>query len=157
MKRMMRALSLTALLTAMTMGVPSDDRAQAQTVRLPGNFAPGSSMGFGAADDAWTPVTEATPLPTAPKREAYTLVSANAPAAPATVYGGQYVVTQGCAAYGTVTVRYRGPDGATMLPLLSRGASDSNGGTIVALGSAAMIDATVSGTTGCNVQIARLP
>lgn len=131
--------------------------AGAQSVRLPGNFAPGASIGYGAADDNWTAVTEATPLPTAPKQESYVLVSANASTGPATLYGGTYVVTQGCAGYGTVTLRYRGPDGATMLPLLSRTASDSSGGTVVALGSNAMVDATLVGTTGCNVQIARLP
>ena len=149
----MGKLSLLIISGAVAIASP----CYAQSIQLPGEFAPGTSMGFGARGTTWTPVTSSTPLPTAAKQEAYTLVSANEPTAPVTVYGGHYVVTQSCASYGTVTLRYRGPDGATMTPLISRTSADFAGGTLVAIGSNAIVDATLSNTTGCNVQIARLP
>lgn len=131
--------------------------AAAQSVRLPGGFVPGAGVGYGAAGDSWTAVTAATPLPVAAKAEAFQLVTANVASAPVTVYGGSYVVAQACAGYGTVTVRYRGPDGGAMLPLLTRTAADAAGGTLVSLGTATTIDATVTGTTGCNVSLSRVP
>jgi hypothetical protein len=131
--------------------------ATAQTVSLPGGYAPGSAVGYGAPDAPFVPVTPTTPLPTAPKQEAFTLVAANEPAAPVVLYGGSYVLTQGCASYGAVTLRYRGPDGGSMVVLATKTAADAAGGTVYAFGSNAYVDAAVSGTTGCNVQIARLP
>lgn len=89
--------------------------------------------------------------------EVFSLVAANTPAAAATVYGGAYVLAQACTSYGTVTVRYRGPDGATMLPLLSKTAPDAGGGTLLSLGSGAVIDATITGGAGCNVSLSRVP
>lgn len=127
------------------------------TVELPGSYAPGQALGFGPIGAPWVPVTANTPLPTAGKQEAYMLISANVPMPPAILYGGQYVVTQQCATYGSVAVRYRGPDGATMQALLTKTAADSQGGSLVLLGSYAVVDATVSGATDCNVQIARVP
>ncbi|SUJ06211.1 Uncharacterised protein [Sphingomonas paucimobilis] len=40
-----------------------------------------------------------------------------------TALGGLYVLNQSCNGYGTVTLRYLGADGITMLPLLTRTAS----------------------------------
>ena len=129
----------------------------AQDVRLPGRLAPGAAIGFGAEGTSWTPVTPATPLPVADRQESFALVVANSSAAPATVYGGRYVVTQNCASYGTVSVRYRGPDGVAMATLFARTAADAGGGTLVTLGSNAVVDATVADATGCNVSLSRVP
>lgn len=89
-------------------------------------------------------------------RERVQLITANATTGPVQVYGGTYVVTQSCTTYGTVTVRYRDPAGA-MLVLFTKTTADTGGGTQVTLGSDAVMDATVTGTAGCNVSAARVP
>ena len=109
------------------------------------------------ADLTCAAVSSTYPMPTAAKQESVTLIAANTPASAATVYGGNYAFSQTCSAYGTLTLRYRGPDGATMLTLVSKTASDSTGATLVQLGSNAVVDATVSGTTGCNATLSRVP
>ncbi len=138
--------------------------AYGQTVTLPQvKNAGGSNVPSGAAvltdSSGIEKGTAANPLAVATngKQETFALVTANAPATAATTYGGSYVVSQSCATYGTVTVRYRGPDGATMLTMLTKTSADSTGGTLVSLASSAIVDATVSGTTGCNVTLARVP
>jgi hypothetical protein len=92
-----------------------------------------------------------------PKQEVFALVAANVPSAPATVTGGSYILTQDCSAYGSLTLRYQGPDGATMTALLTKTSTDIGGGTLVSLGSAQVVDVTLSGTTGCNAKLARNP
>ncbi len=105
------------------------------------------------------PITPSAPLPvlTTNRTETIQLATANTAAAPVTLIGGSYVFTQGCATYGTVTLRYRGPDGATMTAMLSKTAADSGGGTIASFGTGAIVDVTLSGTTGCNATLARIP
>lgn len=95
-----------------------------------------------------------SPMTTAGRQERAQLVTANVPAGAQAVYGGNYLFDQACSAYGTITLRTRGADGATMVTVLSRSAGDM---TMVALGSGATVDATVSGTTGCNAALSRVP
>ncbi|MFT3966550.1 MAG: hypothetical protein QM690_11790 [Sphingobium sp.] len=111
-------------------------------------------------DGSCAPVSTDMPLPVALRQESVALVTANIVASPATLLGGHYVVSQMCSAYngGSVQVRYRGADGATMLVLMGRTASDTTGGTLVSLGAGAVVDAVLpSGSTGCNVVLARVP
>ena len=156
---MIRLAIAVAALGAALLARPDAAVAQstASSVAFPAGYAPGSAPCARQADESCVPVTVAAPLPTAGKQESFALVSGNVPNPPATVHGGTYAVSQGCASYGTTMIRYRGPDGATMMPLLSRTATDANGATLVSLGSNAVIDAIVSGTTGCNVTLARVP
>lgn len=106
-----------------------------------------------------SPITPAAPLPvlTINRTESFQLVTANTASAPATLIGGAYVFTQTCSGYGSVTLRYRGPDGATMTPMVSKTAADTSGGTIASFGNGAIVDVVLSGTTGCNVTLARIP
>jgi hypothetical protein len=90
-------------------------------------------------------------------QESFQLVAANVPSAPATVYGGDYILSQTCTTYGTLNVQVLGPDGATWQTVLSKTASDTAGGSGFALGSYAQIRMTVSGTSGCNALVARVP
>jgi hypothetical protein len=131
--------------------------AGAQIVTLPSGNAPGYAIGYGAAGDSYVSVDPAHPLPVGDRQEAFALVSANAPAAPQTVFGGDYILAQSCAAYGTLALQVRGPDGATFQTIISKTASDSTGGTGLALGSLAVVQAVASGTTGCNVTLSRVP
>lgn len=101
-------------------------------------------------------ITGGLPVAVSGRQENFQLVTANTPAAAVTVYGGSYTITQNCSAYGTVTVRYQGPDNV-MTAMLIKAVADSGGGTLVSLGSAQVIDATLSGTTGCSVQLRRNP
>lgn len=91
------------------------------------------------------------------KQEAFPLIAANVPSAPATVFGGNYILEQTCTAYGTVTIQRLGPDGTTYLTIASYTASDTMGGHALAFGSLAKVRMTVSGTTGCNALLARVP
>ncbi len=139
------------------LGPPGIAAAQTKPVAAPGGFVPQSSLAFGAPGSPATSVTPATPLPVAGRAEAFRLATANVPSSAATLFGGNYVFTQGCSTYGTVTLRYLGPDGVTMVTTLTRNAADSGGGTMVTVGASAIVDVTLAGTTGCNVTLARIP
>ena len=93
----------------------------------------------------------------ATRAERLVLVGNNVAVAPVTALGGLYVLNQSCNGYGTVTLRYLGADGITMLPLLTRTASDTGGGTNIYLGAGAVVDINLSGTSGCNANLARVP
>jgi hypothetical protein len=143
--------------SAMLLLASSAAPAPAQTVTLPSGSAPGQAVGYGPVNGAYTAVDATHPLPVAGLQQAVPLVAANAPTAGATAFGGKYVFAQACATYGTVTLRYRGPDGATMTTLLSKTTADAGGGTLISLGTNAVVDATVNGTTGCNASLSRVP
>jgi hypothetical protein len=99
-------------------------------------------------------------LSAADKQENVTLAAANVASAAATIFGGSYVFSQSCASYngGALALRYRGPDGTTMVTLLTRTASDSTGGAQLALGSNSVLDVTLpAGSTGCNATLSRVP
>lgn len=129
----------------------------ASEVRAPGGFAPMQAPCVRQAGGACLPVSATVPLPVSTRSETYRLVTANAPNPAATLFGGSYVLAQGCATYGTVTLRYLGPDGVTMTALVSKTAADSTGGTPLSFGSNAIVDVVLSGTTGCNVSLSRIP
>lgn len=137
--------------------MPMVASAQSKPVAAPGSFVPQGAIAYGASGAVATPVTPTSPLPVMTRGESFQLITANASAPAAGLVGGAYVFTQLCTSYGTVTLRYRGPDGATMIALVSKTAADSGGGTILSFGSNAIVDATVSGTTGCNATLAKMP
>lgn len=100
---------------------------------------------------------DATGVPTGAGRQEVVQLVANNTAAPAApMFGGKYIMTQACTAYGSVTLRYRGPDGTTMVALATKTAAEA-GGTTVELGSKQVVDVALTGTTGCNVTLARVP
>ena len=150
----MAAASVLALAVTMTL-LPG--AVWAQTVTLPSGNAPGYAIGYGTSGGPYVAVDSANPLPVGGKQEGFALVAANTPSVAQTVYGGDYILAQACGAYGTVALQVRGPDGATFQTIVSKTAADAPGGTGVALGSAAVVQATVSGTTGCNVTLSRVP
>jgi hypothetical protein len=90
------------------------------------------------------------------RQETFQLVGSNTASAAATAYGGNYIWTQACTAYGTVSLRYRSPDGSTMITLVTRSGPEVSG-TVIQLGSAQVVDAVLSGTTGCNATLSRIP
>lgn len=114
----------------------------------------GASM---AVDKNGNAIDITNPLPVAGRQELVALATANAPSPAIAVYGGNYVFSQGCTAYGTLTLRYRAADGATMITMVTKTASDNAGGTLLSLGTNAIVDVAVSGTTGCNATLARIP
>lgn len=122
-----------------------------------GNIIQPGGLAFNAQDGKPRIVSTAEPLPTTSRVETFRLATANVPGNAATLFGGSYVLTQACASYGTVTLRYLGPDGTTMTAMLTKTASDSAGGTLVSLGASAIVDVTLAGTTGCNVTLSRIP
>jgi hypothetical protein len=144
-------------LSLLFLNAPLPAQSVGGSVHFPGGFAPGVSPCIQQAGGACQPVGAQTPLPVAGVTETFNLVAANVPGAQATVFGGQYVVSQACATYGALTIRYRGPDGSTMVTLFSRSAPDSGGGTLISLAAGTVIDATTSGTTACNASLARVP
>lgn len=138
--------------------------ASAQDAYRPGlpptdsNPAPQKTMCWDGA--RWRACSAETPIPVGGKQESTALVVGNVARPAATLYGGSYILTQACSAYvgEGLTVSYRGPDGATFVPLVSKTAADAGGGTELTLGSGAVVRATIAaGTTGCEAQIARVP
>ncbi|HIV77221.1 MAG TPA: hypothetical protein H9899_06835 [Candidatus Sphingomonas excrementigallinarum] len=139
---------------ATVMAAPS---AGAQQVQAPAGYAPLTAPCIVQGDGRCAAITADTPMPVASRAERLVLASNNVAAAPATTLGGLYVLNQMCSGYGTVVLRYLGADGSTMLPLVSRSAGDSGGGTTLYLGAGTVVDVQLSGTTGCGVQLARVP
>lgn len=85
--------------------------------------------------------------------ERITLIAGNTPAAPARLYGGRYVFLVTCTTYGTVTLRSYGADGTTTLV---SGSYTANGAASFDMMAGQVVDATVSGATGCNAVIGRV-
>ena len=119
----------------------------------PRAVTPGAHYCFDSVTAAWTPC----PAFGAAVRESFKLVDANTPSPPMTVFGGDYILSQTCASYGTLTLEIRGPDGVAWLTMFSKTASDTGSGTGLSLGSFAQVRVTVNGTTGCNGILARVP
>lgn len=111
----------------------------------------------GGGSGITAPVNATHPLPVGGFQESLALVAGNTAAGSVKVYGGDYVFAQTCSAYGTVALQVRGPDGATMQTVLSKAAADTAGGTGVALGSGSWVQVALTGTTGCNATLARVP
>ncbi len=123
----------------------------------PSNVVPPQGVAFKAADGSTNVASPTTPLPVATRVEAFQLATANTAAPPVALVGGSYIWAQGCTGYGSVALRYRGPDGATMVTMVTKTAADSAGGTLVQLGGGAIVDVALSGTTGCSVSLTRVP
>lgn len=152
----LRVLAVTVCLFPVTNCMP----AMAQNVVLPSGSAPGTSIGFGEVNGPFTAVTGNTPLPISGKQENFALATANTASSAAIVYGGAYILTQGCTTYnsGSLTFRYRGPDGVTLVTLVTKSATDSGGGTLISLGSNTVVDVMLpNGSTGCNATLSRVP
>jgi hypothetical protein len=126
------------------------------SIGAPGSLVPLSGQAFTDGAGKTRGVTPSTPLPVAGKQESFALATANAAAPPSTLYGGTYMMTQGCTAYGQVALRYLAADGSTMTTMLTKTAAET-GGTAVQFGTGAIVDVALSGTTGCNVTLARIP
>lgn len=90
-------------------------------------------------------------------RESFALATANVPSAAATVFGGNYIFSQTCTTYGTITLQVRKADGTTYKTVISKTADDAGADTGLSLGSFAVVRVTVTGTTGCNALLARVP
>ncbi|MDB5702011.1 MAG: hypothetical protein JWL66_2210 [Sphingomonadales bacterium] len=130
------------------------------SIQYPAGYAPGTALCVRQADGSCSTVSTMVPMPVTTKQESLTLVAANTPSVATAVSGGNYVVSQMCTSYnaGSLAVRYRGPDGATMLPMLTKTASDTTGGMLIALSGNAVVDAVLPlGSVGCNVTLARVP
>lgn len=138
----------------------------AEAQRRPGHTAGENGIGSATAcsyndsDGTLVLCSPATPLPMSGKQEAYQLASANAAAAPVTVYGGDYVLAQTCSGYnsGSLVLQVLGPDQSTYQSILSKSGSDTTGGTGVALGSGAIVKASLpAGSAGCYASLTRVP
>ena len=90
-------------------------------------------------------------------RESFQLVASNVATAEVTVFGGDYVLSQACTAYGSLNFQVRGPDGVTYTTFFTKTASDPTNATGIVLGSYAVVRITITGTTGCNAILARVP
>lgn len=99
----------------------------------------------------------ASPAAADVQAEKYQLVSANVAAADQQVFGGNYVFTQTCSAYGTVTMLVRGPDGATFMQVAAYTTADTTSGHAFGLGSGSVVRVTLAGTTACNASLLRVP
>lgn len=129
----------------------------AGSIQFPAGFAPGQAPCVAQTDGSCTAVSSSNPLPSGGKQENFPLVAANTPSVQQQVYGGDYVLSQNCTAYGTLSLQVLAPDGATFQSLLNKTSADSSGGTGISLGSNAVVRATVTGTTGCNATLSRVP
>lgn len=140
---------------------PGVAQTRGGSVQFPAGYAPGSSPCVKQADGSCSPVSPTMPLPVAARQESVVLVAANSAAAAQAVYGGSYTFGQSCAAYngGSLALRYRGPDGTSMLTLVGKTMSDGNGGaTLVVLGSNAIVDVALpAGSVDCVATLARVP
>jgi hypothetical protein len=107
-------------------------------------------------DKNGNPIDGANPFPIAEKQELATLATANTAVPAPPLYGGTYILNQFCTGYGSVALRYRAADGATMVTLLTKVVADASG-TVVQFGSGQLVDVVLTGTTGCNVTLSRIP
>lgn len=153
--RWVGALALALLLA------PCVEAQTASSVQAPAGYAPMQAPCVKQADGTCEPVTAAKPMPvTGGRQEAFALATANTASAPATVYGGDYIWSQSCTGYnsGTRALQVLGPDGSTYQTLVSKTASDTTGGTGLALGGGAVVrDSLPSGSTGCVSTLTRVP
>ncbi|TCP33287.1 hypothetical protein [Sphingomonas sp. BK235] len=154
----MRTLLLRAGAIALAL-IPAIASAQtAASVAAPAGYAPMSAACVAQVDGSCVAVSAAAPLPTGSVRETVRLALANVPSAAQTIYGGTYILTQSCSAYGTLNFQVLGPDGVTFATAASKTASDTGAsGTVIGLGSNASVRVTISGTTGCAAILSRVP
>lgn len=89
-------------------------------------------------------------------QENVALVTGNAAIAGQPIYGGRYIFAQACSGYGTVQLQAIGPDGTSWVTLLTLTGADSSGGTAIDL-VPTTVRAVLTGTSGCNAFLARVP
>lgn len=146
------------VLIAAMLVAPSAILAQTtKPIAAPGALTPQTAIAFGAIGEKATPVTPATPLPVGGVREAFQLADRNTAAASVKLYGGDYVFSQTCSAYGSVKLEVKGPDGTTWLAMTTRTTADTTSGSGFAFGSGAEVRVSLSGTTGCFASLSRVP
>lgn len=144
------------LVTVMIAATPAAGQV-AKDVRAPGGFAPMQAPCVRLANGVCEPVTATAPMPVTTRAETFNLAINNTVSPAAALWGGNYVLSQSCTTYGSVILRYRGPDGVTMVTMVTKTTADSGGGTLLAFGTNAIVDVSLSGTAGCNVTLARIP
>jgi hypothetical protein len=71
-------------------------------------------------------------------------------------YGGTYILSQVCTAYGTLALQARAVDG-NFQTLSSKTSADTTGGTSVTIAANTNVRVNLSGTTGCNASLTRVP
>ena len=154
---MIRRISIAVLGTAaLACAASAGAQSTGSDVRFPAGYAPGESPCTKQTDGTCRPVSASDPLPVATngRQEGFTLVAVNAPGPAVSVYGGNYLADVLCATPGTVTIRRRGADGATMVPVYS---VTANGSFVLAFSGNTLVDATLSGSAGCYVTLSRIP
>jgi hypothetical protein len=154
-RRLYRISAQAALAASMAVPAPTLARA-APAVVMPSGNASAHALGFGAVGGPVTMVDADHPLPVGGRADGLVLVSANAPLQPQAAYGGTYVLSATCSTWAPngLTVRSRGPDGSTMLPVHQFSA---DGSVEIGMGAGAVVDAVVAGTAGCNLTLSREP
>ncbi len=155
----MKSCLLAAAVALACLSAPGVAQNSYPPMREPSTITRPAGAAFVGADGQTYVATPATPLPvlTINRVESFQLATANTASAPVTLVGGSYILAQSCTGYGSVSLRYRGPDGAAMVTMVAKTAADSAGGTLVQLGGGAIVDVSLSGTTGCNVSLTRVP
>ncbi|QPT09724.1 hypothetical protein [Sphingomonas paucimobilis] len=154
--RFRKALLYAALIAASTTAATAQVKRAGSVVNSPAAVEITLPDGSYITPPAFVPL-DTTGAPTgAGRQELVQLATSNTAAPAATVFGGTYILTQACSAYGAVVLRYRGPDGTTMIALLIKTSAEA-GGTTVQLGSKQVVDVALTSTTGCNVTLARVP
>lgn len=119
-----------------------------------GSTIPGDATTL--VDKDGKPIDLTNPLPVSGRQETAVLATGNTAGPATTLYGGTYILTQACTGYGSVALRYRAPDG-TMLTLATKIVGDTGGGTTLQFGASQIVDVLLTGTTGCNVILSRIP
>lgn len=151
---------ILGLVFALMLSSPALAATSAKSVQAPAGYSPMSNPCVEQADGTCKAVGVASPMPTAAKQESFDLASANAAGAAVSLFGGSYALSQICTNYnsGLLTLRYRAADGVSFVGLVSRGAADSGGGTLVSLGTNSVVDVTLpAGSTGCYATLSRVP
>ncbi|HIV78079.1 MAG TPA: hypothetical protein H9899_11215 [Candidatus Sphingomonas excrementigallinarum] len=148
------AIALACLLAAPAVGQTTYPK-----IIAPSTIVPPSGVAYSDADGSTKVASPTTPLPVTPvaRTEAVQLIAASTSTGTQTLFGGNYAFAQSCINYNgqTITLRYRGPDGATMQTAATKTATDVS---LVAVPAGAVMDATVpSAAIGCNASITRIP
>jgi len=73
------------------------------------------------------------------------------------VYGGNYIFTQAGTGYGSIILEILASDGTTWLPLVTKTAADTDGGTAVTLGAGAQVRARAVNMTTSSAKLSRVP
>jgi hypothetical protein len=119
-----------------------------------------TTLATGQVGEEAVQVSPANPLPVTvaggfSKQESFQLATNNVAANSVTAFGGSYIFSQVCTTYGSISLQVRGPDG-NFQTMVTKTATET-GGSSVLVGSGAVMRVTLSGTTGCNASLSRVP